>query len=296
MQEFKHTPVLLKAVLEKFNPEVGQNFIDATVGGGGHSRALLESTSPTGRLLGLDQDDRALAAAAENLKSFGARVSLAKGNFNRLAEIAEEKMPGVKFDGLLLDLGVSSDQLAGGRGMSFMIDEPLDMRMSDEMTITAGELINTAAAEDMEKIFRRYGQERWAREIAHEIVRRRGKENIATTKQLAELIVEVYKKQGSRSQHPHPATRVFQALRIEVNAELINLKSVLNQAYEVLKPGGKIAVISFHSLEDRIVKEFFKAHTDEWEVVNKKPIIADEVELKNNPRARSAKLRVALKK
>ncbi len=278
------------------NPRAGENFVDATVGGGGHSRALLERTSPSGRLLGLDQDQRALNAAKKNLSDFASRVILARGNFKDLAVIATEQAPGIQFDGLLLDLGLSSDQLAGGRGLSFQIDEPLDMRTDTTLEISAADLINTAPAAELEAIFRRYGQERWARAIAEHIVKRRSTAPITTTAQLAELITSVYCSKGSHARHPHPATRVFQALRIAVNHELENLKIVLNQAASVLKPGARLAVISFHSLEDRIVKEFFKAHPDAWEIVNKKPLIADVEELKNNPRARSAKLRVALKK
>ncbi len=279
-----HTPVLIEEVVALLQPRGGALYVDATVGGGGHAEAILRAAAPDGRLIGLDWDEEALAASRERLKEWGARVRLVRANFAELDEaLMNEGVTTV--DGIVFDLGVSSRQFdEPSRGFSFLREGPLDMRMDRSTGRTAAEVVNTASEKELADIFFRFGEERRARAIARRIVAARP---IETTTQLANLI-------GRRRGGIHPATRVFQALRIYVNNELENLKRGLAAATRVLKPGGRIAVISFHSLEDRIVKRHFR-ETPSLRVITRKPVRPTEQEIERNPRARSAKLRVAEK-
>ena len=305
---FHHLPVLLPAVLEALKPEPGRRYLDGTVGGGGHSRAILQASSPDGRLLGLDQDPAALAAAQQQLAAFGDRVLLRRANFRRLAEVVEATafQP---VDGILFDIGVSSPQLdEGERGFSFHQDTPLDMRMDPEGAVTARDLVNQLPAPELARILSEYGEERWAKRIAEFIVQRRPLE---TTGELVEAIKAAIPAAARRT-GPHPARRTFQALRIAVNDELGALQTGLEQALQVLAPGGRLAVITFHSLEDRIVKQTFVdwakgcicppdlpvcvcGRKPRARLVTRKPVTAGEAELSANPRARSAKLRAVEK-
>lgn len=289
-----HVPVLLNSVIENLDPKEGQNFIDATVGEAGHTLCLLQKTSPTGRVLGVDLDAATLETAREKLKAFGDRVVLIKDNFKNLEEIVDDK----KFknvSGILFDLGMSSKELDdSGRGFSFQREEPLLMNMGDEMILTAEQIVNNWSAEDLEKLITEYGEERYARQIALAVVQKRIIKPIKTTFDLVEIIKNAVPRSYERGRI-NPATRTFQALRIAVNDELNALKIGLESALKILKLDGKIAVISFHSLEDRIVKNFFRDHRDVLKIITKKPIVPVGVEILNNPRSRSAKLRVAQK-
>lgn len=297
-----HIPVLLKEVIEFLNPEPNDNFVDCTLGGGGHSLEILEKIKPNGKILAIDLDHGALEVFEKTISGFGdkERVTLVNGNFADLEDIADKNnFKSVK--GILLDLGFSSNQLEeGGRGLSFLKDEPLDMRFGaisssgggERGEVAAEDIINSYRYEDLARIFREYGEERNAGRIAKAICEYRKKNKIKTTGQL----VEVVNKVNYRSRI-HPATRVFQALRIAVNQELNNLEKVLPQAVKILEPKGRLAVISFHSLEDRIVKHFFRNKKQEGalNILTKKPIRTSEEEAMVNPRSRSAKLRVAEK-
>jgi len=263
-------------------PHPGALYVDATVGGGGHAAEMLRASAPDGRLIGLDWDEEALAASREKLSEWGARVALVRANFAELDEALMNE--GVTMvDGVMFDLGVSSRQFdEPSRGFSFQAEGPLDMRMDRRAGKSAREVINTASERELADIFFRYGEERRSRSIAKRIVAARP---IETTTQLANLT-------GPRRGKIHPATRVFQALRIFVNDELENLKRGLVAGTRLLKSGGRMTVISFHSLEDRIVKHYFR-ETPELRVITRKPVTATEKEIEQNPRARSAKLRVA---
>jgi len=238
-------------------PQAGGVYVDGTLGGGGHARLILEATSPDGQLVGLDQDPQALVAAGDRLADFGPRVVLQRGTYSELtAHLAALDID--KVDGILLDIGVSSHQLdSPERGFSFREDGPLDMRMDTDGPMTAADVLAESDADTLRRIFREYGEERWAGRIAKAIVRTRAEAPLRTTLQLAELISSVVPK-GRVPQRIHPATRVFQALRIYVNRELDRLREGLDAALDVLKPGGRLVVISFHSLEDRIVKHRFR--------------------------------------
>lgn len=294
-----HRPVLVKEIVEYLKVESGKSFVDATVGGGGHAEAILKSE---GKLLGIDCDPEAINAARNRLvfacppgENYSWR--LARGNFANLKKIAEENGFG-RADGVLFDLGVSSYQLGSpGRGFSFTFEGPLDMRMDPELKVTAADLVNSLSWRQLEEIFKKFGQEWDSRRLAKAIVRARDLEPIKTTSQLAEIIVQAKPKPGKKSRL-HPATKVFQALRITVNDELNSLEKALPQALSLLKPGGRLATISFHSGEDRIVKEFLrdKAKENQLRMITKKPVRATAQEVKTNPRARSAKLRVGEKR
>ncbi|PLX89409.1 MAG: 16S rRNA (cytosine(1402)-N(4))-methyltransferase [Desulfuromonas sp.] len=305
--DFCHQPVLAREVLELLQPEPGQVFVDGTLGGGGHARLILECVAPDGRLVGLDRDRDALAAASQLLAPFGLRALLRQGNFADLA-IHLKALGLQKVDGILLDLGVSSYQLdCAERGFSFRADGPLDMRMDSTAGTSAAEILATADADRLQSIFREYGEERWAGRIAREIVRSRDQKPLATTLQLAELVSRVVP--GGRSpQRIHPATRVFQALRIAVNHELESLARGLEAGLDLLVVGGRMAVISFHSLEDRMVKQFFRqastgctcpprlpvcvcGRVPQAKLLNRRGIRAGEMEREENPRSRSAVLR-----
>ena len=299
-----HIPVLTKEILNYLNLKKGGVYIDCTLGGGGHSKALLEKIYPYGLLIGIDQDIEAIETAKEELKSYRDKVKIIKGNFKNLEEILSDiKIKTVS--GIIFDLGVSFHQLKEkDRGFSFKEDSHLDMRMDLNQEFNADILINSYSEKDLAEIFEKYGEERFSKRIARLIVIERKKERINTTKQLADLIIRSLPRTKKRhTWRIHPATRVFQAIRIEVNQELKALEKGLNQAIRVLENKGRVCVISYHSLEDRIVKHQFKEVEREGKdkgnyglkIITKKPIIPSLEEVEDNPKARSAKLRVAEK-
>jgi len=284
---FTHQPVLTDAVMEYLAPRPGQTLVDATLGLGGHAKAILERLGGIGKLVGIDQDEQALQIASKNLSSYQNQLVLVYGNFRDLGQLIESHGYG-SVDGILFDLGVSSLQLdAGTRGFSFNKSAILDMRMGVG-ELTAEEVVNTYSEAKLVRILREYGEEPRAKQIAERIVEARKYHPIRTTDELADIIG------GYRGGKINPATRTFQAIRIEVNDELTALEQALPQAVDLLKPGGRLAVISFHSLEDRIVKHFFKtlATGGSIRLLTKKAIMPSWEERKSNPRARSAKLRV----
>lgn len=308
-----HIPVLLNEVIQYLNPQPNQHFIDATVGGGGHAEKILELTSPKGKLLGFDLDSEALKIAQKRLKKFKNRFSLYQENFTQTQKYADEQPKIRKFNGFLLDLGVSSLQLRSeSRGFSFQTTGPLNMRFSDKnQGLTAADILNRWPEREIRRILKDYGEERLSKKIAQEIVKKRKKEKFKNTKQLVEIIKSVYRNKP-KPKKIHYATKTFQALRIAVNDELDNLRRILPQALELLQPKGRLVVISFHSLEDRIVKQFFKQeskdclcpeefpvcrcnHKKQLHILTKKVITPSGKELKQNYRARSAKLRAAEK-
>ena len=290
-----HIPVLQKEVLQYLDPKPSENFIDATVGEGGHAISILEKNGPEGKLLGIDLDSQQVNSSKNYLSDFEKRIILVNDSYVNLKEIVErENFKSVH--GILLDLGMSSWQLEkSGKGFSFLKDEALDMRYSLQNTLTAEKVINEYPEKEIEKILIEYGEEKFARQITMKIVQERTKKEIKSTFELRDIIK---KATSNRRGNIHLATRTFQALRIEVNGELANVKKVLPQAIAVLAPGGRLAVISFHSLEDRIVKNFFKGESEKGivKVLTKKPIVAGYDEVVANPRARSAKLRAIVKK
>lgn len=303
--EFAHTPVLLREVLEWLRVRPGATYADGTLGGGGHSEALLEQSSPDGKLYACDRDRTALEAASQRLARFGERFVTRHGNFSSLAEW----VPHGTCDGVLLDLGVSSPQLdVAERGFSFQEAGPLDMRMDRSQELTAADLVNRASAEELAKIFWEFGGETESRRIARAIVRDREIRPFVTTKDLAGLLERIMPRGGKKR---HPATKVFQALRIAVNAEMESLARGLDGAVKLLKPGGRLAIITFHSLEDRFVKDFGNKLSRGYEIpgevdvpelrkpvppvlkwVSRKAIAASPEEEEANPRSRSAQLRV----
>lgn len=288
-----HQPVLLEEVIASLAPADGGLYVDGNLGMGGHAERILEQSAPGGRLIGFDWDAAAMALARERLARFGDRIRYVHRNFTALEETFMEQ--GVRhIDGLLLDLGLSSLQLdRSGRGFSFKGEEPLDMRMDSRRGLTAAELLNTRSQQELADIFYYYGEERQARRIAEAVVEARRSEPLRTTAQL----VAVVERAVPRRFHPkkiHVATKVFQALRIAVNQELENLQTVLAAGPKWLAVGGRFCVISFHSLEDRLVKRAFQENPL-LRVVTSKPIVPGEAECQRNPRARSAKLRVAVR-
>lgn len=289
-----HTAVLKKEVIEYLNPGQNENFVDCTIGEGGHSEEILKLTGPAGKVLGIDLDPLQVSAAQWLQAQFGERIILVNESYANLKEIVERKnFSPIK--GVLLDLGMSSAQLEGTqKGFTFRLEQGLDMRYNDQQGyLTAEKIVNEWPEHDIEKILKDYGEEKFSKKIAKNIVEARKNGRIKTTFQLIEIIKNsippVYKKQKI-----HFATRTFQALRIAVNDELENIKNVLPQALSILAPGGMLAVISFHSLEDRIVKSFFaKEHKKKTlKILTKKPVSSSREEARSNPRARSAKLRV----
>jgi 16S rRNA (cytosine1402-N4)-methyltransferase len=286
-QDRPHVSVLFQEVIAYLAPMAGGHYIDATLGAGGHAAGILEASAPTGRLLGLDADPAALAVAAENLASFGNRATLVHSNFERLAEIAaaHDYLPA---DGIVFDLGLSSMQLSdAARGFSFQSDGALNMRFNPDDSTTAADLVNSLDEDELADLIYEYGEEHASRRIARAIVHARP---IRTASQLAQVIESAVGRHGKI----HPATRTFQALRIEVNREIEVLQRVLPQVQEILGPHGKVAIISFHSLEDRLVKNFFRS-AESLNVLTKHPIRPTHDETVLNPRSRSAKLRVAEK-
>lgn len=292
-----HTAVLKKEVSEYLDPKLNENFIDCTVGEGGHSEDILEKNGPEGKLLGIDLDPHQVSASQWLQVQYKERVALVNDSYTHLAEILERKNFG-QVNGILMDLGMSSAQLeAAHKGFSFKVDQGLDMRYNDEVNyLTAEKIVNEWSEEKIEEILKNYGEEKFSKRIANSIVEQRKLGRIKTTFQLIEII-----KNSTPSvywhQKIHYATRTFQALRIAVNDELESVKTVLPMAVSVLAPEGRLAVISFHSLEDRIVKNFFQSESKKGtvKILTKKPVTAGRNELGQNPRARSAKLRVAVK-
>jgi len=302
-----HIPVLYQEVLDTFQPQPGQNYIDATLGGGGHAQALLQATAPDGRLLGLDADAAAIQRVSQRLAPWSERITLVHSNFKALEEVAQaHQFPAA--DGILLDLGVSSYQLdEGATGFSFMHAGPLDMRFDHTQGSDAASFVNHADEKELADVIYTYGEERYARRIARAIVRARPLHN---TQELAELVARTVRPRPHR--RIHPATRTFQALRIYINDELAALQTVLPQAVRLLRPGGILAVISFHSLEDRIVKQFMRQESQDCicppripicqchhraSIVElyRKGLTAQAAETDQNPRSRSARLRAARK-
>jgi 16S rRNA (cytosine1402-N4)-methyltransferase len=278
---FEHIPVLSRELIQGLDIRPGGHYLDLTVGGGGHSSLIL-AIAPDITLIALDQDDQALAAAQACLQEYGDRVQFRQSNF------ADYDPGSLRFDGILADLGVSSAQIdCPERGFSFRHEAPLDMRMDQRRSLTAADLINTASATELADIFYQFGEERFSRRIAARIVAQRP---LQTTTQLAQVVLKAMPHRPRQS--IHPATRVFQALRIAVNQELLALDTLLERSPNWLKPGGRIGIISFHSLEDRRVKFGFRNHPS-LQVLTKKPIIAAADEIAVNPRSRSAKLRLA---
>lgn len=306
---FDHIPVLLDAVLEYLQPKPGGVYVDATLGGAGHSEEILRRIVPTGRLIGIDQDDQALAAAKERLQPYGDAVRFVHDNFVHLPQILSS-LGRPAIDGILFDFGVSSPQLdRPERGFSYHTDAPLDMRMDRRAPVDAAHLVNTLSQKELTRIIRDYGEERWAHRIAERIVTTRQQRPIDSTADLAELIKGAIPAAARRS-GPHPARRTFQALRIAVNQELDVISQVLPEAIQALRPGGRLVVISFHSLEDRLVKQTFRraenpctcppelpicqcGEKQSLRVLTRHPIVAETHETEHNPRARSAKLRAA---
>ncbi len=288
-----HTPVMCKELVEYLKLDKGRIAIDCTLGSGGHAEALLQEVGASGRLIGLDQDQQAIEAAKNRLGKFNNCV-LMQANFRKIDAILSQ-LKIERVDGIIFDLGLSSLQLdCQERGFSIRLDAPLDMRMDKQLRLSAFDLVNFLPEVGLSDILRKYGQERWHNRIARAIVRERKRSMIVTTIQLANLVKKVIPRRYSKI---HPATRTFQALRIAVNDELEALREGLNKCIRYLRPGARICVLSFHSLEDRIVKHQFRefAKKGELNIITKKPLRASRQEIFANPRARSAKLRVAEK-
>ena len=290
-----HIPVLTNEVILVLDPKPNQNFIDATLGFGGHAKLILKKTAPEGKLLGIEQDIEALKASEKNLEDFGERFSYYHGNFTNLGLIIRDwKVDSIS--GILCDLGVSTYQLSTkDRGFSFSEDAPLDMRMDQtRQKLTAENIVNNYSVKSLNQILFQLGEERFAKKIVDKIILARKEEPIRTTSQLVKIIKSTMPPSYRYNRDHHFATSTFRALRMAVNDELGNLKKILSQVYSVLPIGGRVAIISFHSLEDRIVKNFFK-NSEHWKIINQKPITATNDESIKNPSSRSAKLRAAIK-
>ncbi len=307
--EFQHTSVLLRETVDSLHVRPDGIYVDGTLGGGGHSKEILSRLSEGGRLIGIDQDAAAVEAAGKRLGEFGNRVTIIRSNYADMrARLREQGI--LSADGILLDLGVSSYQLDDAeRGFTYREeDAPLDMRMDQRQTFTAREVVNTYSVDDLTRVIRDYGEERFARRIAEFIAAAREKKPIRTTGELTQLIRDAIPAKA-RATGRHPARRTFQAIRIEVNGELRVLKESLEDMIDLLNPGGRICIITFHSLEDRIVKDTFRraenpcicppgfpvcvcGRKPKGRVITRKPIIPSEEEMEWNPRSKSAKLRV----
>ncbi len=311
-ETLRHQPVLLNEVVEALRPEPGKWYLDGTLGAGGHSEAILNASAPSGKLIGMDLDPNAIEMAAKRLAKFGERVKIIRGSYafaDRYITSCFDNITG--FDGILLDLGISSMQVdAAEKGFSFQKEGPLDMRFDPNQKTSAYDLVNFASEEELSRIFWEYGEERAARRIAAAICSARVREPIETTTMLAEIVANAV--HTNRKSKNNPATKSFQALRIAVNNELETIEKALPVLIALLKPGGRLAVISFHSLEDRIVKNFFRiestdclcppeqvvctcGHKASLKRINRHAITAKDDEIRENPRARSAKLRVVEK-
>lgn len=306
--EFKHTSVLLSQSLENLAIRPDGIYVDGTLGGGGHSFHIAERLNAGGRLIGIDRDEDAIRAAGERLAPFRDRVTIVKDNYGNIRQVLKN-LDIAHVDGILLDLGVSSYQLdTAERGFSYMADAPLDMRMDREESRTAWDIVNGYSEQELCRIIRDYGEDRFAKNIAKHIITYRSEKNIETTGELVRIIqgaipMKVQKTGG------HPAKRTFQAIRIELNRELTIIDEVIDSMIDCLKPGGRLCIITFHSLEDRIVKSHFRTaenpcicprefpvcvcgRKSKGSVITRKPILPSEEEMEENPRARSAKLRV----
>lgn len=304
---FHHVSVLLNECIENLEIKPDGIYVDGTMGGGGHSLEIVKKLT-TGKLIGIDQDENAQQAARERLKEHLDNVIFVRDNFSNIAQILD-KLGIEKIDGMLLDIGVSSHQLdEAERGFSYQNDAPLDMRMDMQNPFSAYQVVNEYSAEELNRVIFQYGEERWAKRIAQFIVDERAKKPIESTGDLVEVIKKAVPK-GARKDGPHPAKRTFQAIRIEVNKELDVLKEVIADAVPRLNEGGRLCIITFHSLEDRIVKEAFRTQENpcicppqfpicmcgkvaQGKIITRKPILPSAEELEENPRARSAKLRV----
>lgn len=311
MVEFHHVSVLLEEALEGLKLESGKTYVDCTLGGSGHSKEILKRTEPEGRLIAFDQDPAAIRTAQDRLRDYQGRFTLIHKNFVKLEEGLQEL--GIQsVDGILFDLGVSSHQLdTAERGFSYKYDADLDMRMNPKDSLTAEEIVNKWSEERLNEIFWVYGEERWSKRVAQFVVQARAEEAIKTTGQLVEIIKKAIPA-SARKDGPHPAKRIFQALRIAVNDELKAFELALHQAIKSLGPGGRVCVITFHSLEDRICKQIFQEAAKkcicppqlpictcnkrkDLKIITGKPIEPSAAEIESNPRARSAKLRIAEK-
>lgn len=310
--EFNHVSVLLNECIENLNIKPDGVYVDCTMGGAGHSKEIAKKLSEDGRLICFDQDINAINVAKERLAEFGEKVILVHSNFENIKD--EIKSLGIdKIDGVLADLGVSSHQLdEASRGFSYMNDAPLDMRMDNRCKNSAWDVVNNYSEESLHKIIKEYGEENWSKRIAKFIVEERKDKTIETTYDLVEIIKKAIPKKA-RMNGPHPAKRTFQAIRIEVNNELGVIKNMIDDAVSIMNPAGRICIITFHSLEDRIVKNEYKYlaqdcicppempfcqcdKKSEVKIITRKPILPSEEEVNVNPRSRSAKLRVAEKK
>jgi 16S rRNA (cytosine1402-N4)-methyltransferase len=309
---YQHIPVMLNEVMTYLNCRPGKCYVDCTVGGAGHSSAILEKIQPDGLLIGIDQDADAIRNAVQKLKPYASNVRLIHDNYVNLPNILSQ-LNITKVDGIIADLGLSFNQIENsGRGFSFARSEPLDMRMDAASGITAADIVNTDTEDGLEKIFRTFGEERWARKIARRIIAVRSDHIIQTSKELAEIVYDAIPKKSAHQRKKHPATKVFMALRIAVNRELEVLEAFIADAVEFLNPGARICFLSFHSLEDRIVKrqfkelegkctcppDFPKCVCDTKQIVRiltRKVVRPEPAEVESNPMARSACLRVAEK-
>jgi 16S rRNA (cytosine1402-N4)-methyltransferase len=309
---YRHTPVMLNEIIAYLNCKPGKCYVDCTVGGAGHSGAILEKIYPDGLLIGIDQDADAIENATRLLKPFGSNVQLFHENYVHLPNLLSQ-LNILKVDGIIADLGLSLYQLENsGRGFSFQKNEPLDMRMNAESKMTAADIVNFETQTQLETIFKEFGEERWARKIAQKIVMVRAEQKIRTSEELAKIICNAIPGRALHQRKKHPATKVFMALRIAVNRELEVLETFLDSALEFLNPGARMCFLSFHSLEDRIVKKRFK----EWEgnctcppdfpecvchpekkvkILTRKAVRPSDAEVAENPMARSACLRVVEK-
>lgn len=306
-KEFEHKPVLFEECMKALDIKPGGTYVDGTLGGGGHASGIAERIGPSGTLIGIDRDQDAIDAATKKLEEYPCRKILVKNRYSNIKEILEQE--GIdKIDGALLDIGVSSYQLDDpDRGFSYQQDAPLDMRMNRDDPMSAREVVNTYSEDELAGIIKSYGEERWARRIASFIVKERKSAPIETTGRLTEIIKAAIPA-SARREGPHPAKRTFQAIRIEVNDELGELKKACDDYCDVLAGGGRLCIITFHSLEDRIVKEAFARRLDpctcpkdlpvcvcgkkaDVRKVTGKPTVASNEELEENPRARSAKMR-----
>lgn len=307
--EYKHVSVLRDESIEGLNVTGSGIYVDGTLGGAGHTLEICKLLTDSGRMIGIDQDAEAIENGEIRLAPYKEKVTLVRSNFSRFTAIMDElQIEGV--DGILLDLGVSSRQLdEGSRGFSYMQDAPLDMRMDQRETLTAAEIVNTYSEDALNKIIRDYGEERWSKRISQFIVQARKEQPIKTTGELVSIIKKAVPK-GARQDGPHPAKRTFQAIRIEVNGELRILEQAIKDMAARLNLGGRLCIITFHSLEDRIVKQTMKELENPCtcpkefpvcvcgrkpivKIITRKPIVPDEEELEFNPRSRSAKLRIA---
>lgn len=309
--EFHHVPIMVSEVLALLEPSRGGIFVDGTLGGGGHAEAVLSALPQDGRLFGIDRDDEALRAASARLSRFGDRFTAIKGNFFDMKALLSAR--GIdRVDGILLDLGVSSHQLdAAERGFSYKAEAPLDMRMDQSAPLTARTVVNTWSEAELRNIFYEYGEEKFSAKIASRIVERRELQPIETTTELAELIRSAIPAKF-RNEPQHPARRCFQAIRIAVNGELDGLQDAIVSAHDLLNPGGRLAILTFHSLEDRIVKNTFRSFENPCtcpksapvcicgkkptaKVLTRHPLVASEQEQTENSRATSAKLRAIVR-